>query len=156
MCCAPKCLEIDVLCTAICAQRTIQSSCIAFWAIPIEDNYGYEHFIHTKMESSLTCVYAASCKPPLQHKNCVGLQEVSNGSTWYIVLYISEKKVVPNPPLVANRRPKNLNDLLVRATMKPPQQLQEGFNSHAYTAETLRVAVAMATAHHLFLLYPST
>ena len=43
-------------------------------------------------------------------------------------LHISEKmkKAVPNPPLVANRRPKNLNDLLVRATMKPPQQLHEG------------------------------
>ena len=43
-------------------------------------------------------------------------------------LYISEKvkKVVPNPPLVANGRPKNLKDLLVRATMKPPQQLHEG------------------------------
>ena len=33
---------------------------------------------------------------------------------------------VPNPPLVANRWPKDLNDLLVRATMKPPQQLHEG------------------------------
>ena len=43
-------------------------------------------------------------------------------------LCISEKmkKAVPNPPLVANRRSKNLNDLLVRATMKPPQQLHEG------------------------------
>ena len=36
------------------------------------------------------------------------------------------KKAVPNPPLVAKRRPKNLKDLLVRATMKPPQQLHEG------------------------------
>ena len=43
-------------------------------------------------------------------------------------LYISEKvkKVVPNPPLVANRWPKNLKDRLVRATKKPPQQLHEG------------------------------
>ena len=43
-------------------------------------------------------------------------------------LHISEtmNKAVPNPPLVANRRPKNLKDLLVRAMMKPPQQLHEG------------------------------
>ena len=43
-------------------------------------------------------------------------------------LHVSEtmKKAVPNPPLVANRRPKNLRDLLVRAEMKPPQQLYEG------------------------------
>ena len=43
-------------------------------------------------------------------------------------LHISEtmKKAVPNPPLVANRRPKNLKDLLVRAMMKPSQQLYEG------------------------------
>ena len=39
-------------------------------------------------------------------------------------LHISEtiKKAVPNPPLVANRRPKNLKDLSVRAKMKLPQQ----------------------------------
>ena len=36
------------------------------------------------------------------------------------------KKAVPNPPLVANRQPKNLKDLLVRVMMKPPQQLYEG------------------------------
>ena len=43
-------------------------------------------------------------------------------------LHISEKmkKAVPNPPLVANRRPKNLKDLLVRVTMKPPQHLYQG------------------------------
>ena len=43
-------------------------------------------------------------------------------------LHISEtmKEAVPNPPLVANRRPKNLNDLLVRVMMNPPQQLYEG------------------------------
>ena len=43
-------------------------------------------------------------------------------------LHISEtmNKAVPNPPLVADRRPKNLKDLLVRAMMKPPQQLHEG------------------------------
>ena len=35
-------------------------------------------------------------------------------------------KAVPNPPLVVNRWPKNLNDVLVRAMMKPPQQLHEG------------------------------
>ena len=28
---------------------------------------------------------------------------------------------VPDPPLVANRRPRNLKDLLVRASSKPPQ-----------------------------------
>ena len=39
------------------------------------------------------------------------------------------KKAVPNPPLVANRRPKNPKDiLLVRATMKPHQQLHKGSN----------------------------
>ena len=36
------------------------------------------------------------------------------------------KKAVPNPPLVANRRPKNLKDLLLRAMMKTPQQRFEG------------------------------
>ena len=43
-------------------------------------------------------------------------------------LHISEKmkKMVPNPPLVANRQPKNLKDLLVRVTTKPPQHLYEG------------------------------
>ena len=42
-------------------------------------------------------------------------------------LYISEKvkKAVPNPPLVATRRSRNLTNLLVSATMKPPQQLYE-------------------------------
>ena len=42
-------------------------------------------------------------------------------------IHISEKmkKAVPNPSLVANRRPKNLKYLLVRATMKPPQHLYE-------------------------------
>ena len=30
------------------------------------------------------------------------------------------------PPLVANRKPKNLKDLLVKAMMKPPQQHFEG------------------------------
>ena len=34
--------------------------------------------------------------------------------------------MVPNPPLVANRRLKNLKDLLVRETTKPPQQLHKG------------------------------
>ena len=45
-------------------------------------------------------------------------------------LHISErmKKAIPSPPLVANRRPKNLKDLLVRATMKPPQRIYEGSN----------------------------
>ena len=43
-------------------------------------------------------------------------------------LHISEKmkKAVPNPPLAANRPPKNLNDLLVRAKMRTPQQHHEG------------------------------
>ena len=55
-----------MLYTAICAQRTM---CIAFRAIPIEDNNGYKHFIHTKMESSLTCVYAASQNRCVVHGN---------------------------------------------------------------------------------------
>ena len=47
------------------------------------------------------------------------------------ILHISEtmKEAVPNPPLVANRRPKNLKGLLVRVMMKPPQQLYEGNSS---------------------------
>ena len=45
-------------------------------------------------------------------------------------LHISEKmkEAVPNPPLIANRRPKNLKDLLVRASLKPPPQRHEGSN----------------------------
>ena len=43
-------------------------------------------------------------------------------------LHISNKmkEAVPSPPLVANRRPKNLKDLLVRASLKPPLQRHEG------------------------------
>ena len=66
----PKCLEIDVLYVAIHAQRTIQSSCIVFQAIPIENNYGYEHFICRNMESSLTCEYGAVHKPPPVQELC--------------------------------------------------------------------------------------
>ena len=45
-----------------------------------------------------------------------------------LTVYISEKmnKAVPNPPLVANTLPQNLKDVLVMATMKPPQQPHEG------------------------------
>ena len=45
-------------------------------------------------------------------------------------LHISEtmKEAIPNPPLVPNRRPKNFKDLLVRAMMKPLQQLYEGIS----------------------------
>ena len=44
------------------------------------------------------------------------------------ILQVSEgmKQVVLNPPLMAYRRPKNLNDLLFRATLKPPEQIYEG------------------------------
>ena len=44
------------------------------------------------------------------------------------ILHVSErmKQIIPNVPLVAYRRPKNLKDLLVRATLKPPQQSYEG------------------------------
>ena len=44
------------------------------------------------------------------------------------ILRVSErmKQVVPNPPLEAYRRPKNLKDLLVRATLKPPERNYEG------------------------------
>ena len=44
------------------------------------------------------------------------------------VLHISEKmkQSVPYPPLVAYRRPRNLKDLLVRTSMKPPQQSYTG------------------------------
>ena len=43
-------------------------------------------------------------------------------------LHISDtmRNAVALPPLVANRRPKNLKDLLVRATLKPPLQVYEG------------------------------
>ena len=43
-------------------------------------------------------------------------------------LHISPKmtRAVPEPPLVANRRPRNLKDLLVRASLKPPQINHEG------------------------------
>ena len=43
-------------------------------------------------------------------------------------LHISNKtkEAVPNPPLVANQKPKNLKDLfLVRASLKPPLQRHE-------------------------------
>ena len=36
------------------------------------------------------------------------------------------KRLVSSPPLVTYRRPKNLKDLLVRATLKPPRQIYEG------------------------------
>ena len=38
------------------------------------------------------------------------------------ILHISPKmrQAVPEPPLIANRRPRNLKDLLVRASSKPP------------------------------------
>ena len=44
------------------------------------------------------------------------------------ILHVSEKmrKAVPHPPLVSYRRPRNLNDLLVRALLKSPQQLHKG------------------------------
>ena len=43
-------------------------------------------------------------------------------------LHISNKmkETVPNPPLVANWRPKNLKDLLVSVLLKPPLQRHEG------------------------------
>ena len=43
-------------------------------------------------------------------------------------LHISNKmkEAVPNPPLVANQWPKNLKDLLVRVSLKPPLQWHEG------------------------------
>ena len=43
------------------------------------------------------------------------------------ILHVSErmKQAVPNPPLVAYRRPKNLKDLLVRATLNPPERNYE-------------------------------
>ena len=45
-------------------------------------------------------------------------------------LHISKrmKSVLPNPPLVAYRRPCTLKDLLVRASMKPPQQIYNRSN----------------------------
>ena len=67
-------------------------------------------------------------------------------------LYISEKgkKVVPNPPLLANRLPKNLKDLLVRATMKPPQQLHEGNSPcgrpHCKSCVHIRTGMTFAAA----------
>ena len=44
------------------------------------------------------------------------------------ILHVSEqmKQVVLNPSLVAYRHPKNLKDLLVRATLKPPERNYEG------------------------------
>ena len=45
------------------------------------------------------------------------------------ILHLSDrmKKAVSNPPLVANRRPRNLNDLVVRASLKPPQQYRGNY-----------------------------
>ena len=47
------------------------------------------------------------------------------------ILHISEKlrKAIPNPPLVAYRRPPNLRDLLVRAEVKPPTPPTPGDNA---------------------------
>ena len=44
------------------------------------------------------------------------------------ILQVSEwmKRIVSSVPLVAYRCPKNLKDLLVRATLKPPQQSYKG------------------------------
>ena len=41
------------------------------------------------------------------------------------ILHVS-KRITPSPFLVAYKRPKNLKDLLLRATLKPPQQTYEG------------------------------
>ena len=56
------------------------------------------------------------------------LEKNSSKQSTQPTLHISEimKKVVPKPPLVANRRPKNLKDLPVKVMMTPPQQLYEG------------------------------
>ena len=40
------------------------------------------------------------------------------------ILHVSErmKLAIPNPPLVANRRPRNLKELLTKATLKSPER----------------------------------
>ena len=61
-----------------------------------------------------------------------GLTKLSNIVRKHLpILHISEKlrKAIPNPPLVAYRRPPNLRDLLVRAEVKPPTPPTPGDNA---------------------------
>ena len=68
------------------------------------------------------------------------------------ILHASErmKQVMPNPPLVAYRRPKNLKDLLVRATLNPPERNFEGTRQcgrpRCKTCAHIKVGVVFSSA----------
>ena len=95
----PECLELDVLCVKMPGDR-----CAGTWQYACKGKFNLLALLSersrkkTTMDTSISYtqrlnqasrVYAASQKPSLQHRNCVGLQGVSKDSTRYISSAVS-------------------------------------------------------------------